>query len=145
MLTDNNPLSHLQEAKLGAIDQRWAAELALLDLIINYRPGRQNHNSDALSRNPVQGPNGPGETEVAICHVNAVVEKAKTTQVPPDLGVCTANVAAVTSIPASTCTRQIISLTNMGVGQHQELDGDFAPNRPFVLQKLRPNRESGSR
>ena len=38
VMTDNNPLSHLQTAKLGAIEQRWAAELALFDL--NIRPER---------------------------------------------------------------------------------------------------------
>ena len=26
VFTDNNPLSHLQSAKLGAVEQRWAAE-----------------------------------------------------------------------------------------------------------------------
>lgn len=48
--TDNNPLSHLQTAKLGAVEQRWAAELALFKLTIKYRPGRANGNADAISR-----------------------------------------------------------------------------------------------
>ena len=50
VLTDNNPLSHLQTAKLGAVEQRWVSELARFDFEIVYRPGRQNAAADALSR-----------------------------------------------------------------------------------------------
>ena len=39
VFTDNNPLSHLQSAKLGAVEQRWAAELALFNFKMKYRPG----------------------------------------------------------------------------------------------------------
>lgn len=48
--TDNNPLSHLTTAKLGALEQRWAAQLSSFDFSIKYRPGRTNGNADALSR-----------------------------------------------------------------------------------------------
>ncbi|XP_052464763.1 uncharacterized protein LOC128021529 [Carassius gibelio] len=48
--TDNNPLSHLQTAKLGALEQRWVNQLAEFDLDIKYRPGRNNGNADSLSR-----------------------------------------------------------------------------------------------
>lgn len=48
--TDNNPLSHLTTAKLGATEQRWAAQLAAFDFNIRYRSGRSNRNADALSR-----------------------------------------------------------------------------------------------
>ena len=50
--TDNNPLSYLQTAKLGAVEQRWASQLALFDFEIKYRPGTANKNADALSRLP---------------------------------------------------------------------------------------------
>ena len=50
LFTDNNPLSHLQSAKLGAVEQRWAAELALFNFKMKYRPGRVNGKADALSR-----------------------------------------------------------------------------------------------
>ncbi|KAJ8280789.1 hypothetical protein GJAV_G00058990 [Gymnothorax javanicus] len=50
ILTDNNPLSHLQTVKLGAVEQRWVSELARFDYEIVYRPGRQNTAADALSR-----------------------------------------------------------------------------------------------
>lgn len=46
---DNNPLSHLSTAKLGATKQLWAAQLTSFDFSIKYRSG-QNKNADALSR-----------------------------------------------------------------------------------------------
>lgn len=59
VLTDNNPLVHLQTAQLGAAEQRWAAQLAPFNLEIKYRPGRLNRCADALSRYP-----GKNEEEV---------------------------------------------------------------------------------
>lgn len=50
VFTDNNPLSYLQSAKLGAMEHRWAAQLAVFDFNIKYRSGRSNGNADALSR-----------------------------------------------------------------------------------------------
>ncbi|KAL7877231.1 hypothetical protein SRHO_G00038740 [Serrasalmus rhombeus] len=52
VLTDNNPLSYLQTAKLGAVEQRWASQLALFNFDIKYRPGSTNRAADALSRQP---------------------------------------------------------------------------------------------
>lgn len=37
--TDNNPLSHLASAKLGATEQQWIAQLASFDLEIKYISG----------------------------------------------------------------------------------------------------------
>jgi len=48
--TDNNPLSHLSSAKMGATEQRWAAQLASFDFELKYRSGRSNKNADALFR-----------------------------------------------------------------------------------------------
>lgn len=56
IFTDNNPLSHLQSAKLGATEHRWAAQLAAFNFEIKYRSGRSNGNADALSRQYISGP-----------------------------------------------------------------------------------------
>ena len=48
VLTDNNPLSHLETAKLGAVEQRWASQLVLFNFKITYKPGKNNQNADAL-------------------------------------------------------------------------------------------------
>lgn len=55
VFTDNNPLSHLKTAKLGAVEQRWASQLAMFDFEILYRPGKKNGNADALSRQKSAG------------------------------------------------------------------------------------------
>jgi hypothetical protein len=49
VLTDNNPLAHFQTSKLGALEQRWAAQLAMFDFTVQYKSGRSNR-ADALSR-----------------------------------------------------------------------------------------------
>lgn len=54
MYTDNNPLSYLQTFKLGAVEQRWASQLAFFDFELKYRPGAMNKKADALSRLPGQ-------------------------------------------------------------------------------------------
>ncbi|MGL5209396.1 reverse transcriptase domain-containing protein [Cetobacterium sp.] len=59
VVTDNNPLVHLQTAKLGAVEQRWVAQLANFDYQLRYRPGREHTNADVLSRLPEEGSAGP--------------------------------------------------------------------------------------
>ena len=56
--TDNNPVAHLQSARLGATEQRWVAQLAAFDYEVKYRSGKENANADALSRVPVGVPVG---------------------------------------------------------------------------------------
>lgn len=51
--TNNNPLSYLHTAKLAAVEQRWASELASFDFEIEYRPGTVNRNANALSHLPI--------------------------------------------------------------------------------------------
>lgn len=63
VFTDNNPLSHLSSAKLGATEQRWASQLASFDFEIKYRSGRSNGNADALSR---QHPPGSLDLEAVV-------------------------------------------------------------------------------
>ena len=50
VFTDNNPLTYLKTAKLGAVELRWAAQLADFEFDIFRRTGKSNANADALSR-----------------------------------------------------------------------------------------------
>ncbi|XP_076730651.1 retrovirus-related Pol polyprotein from transposon 412 [Maylandia zebra] len=54
VVTDHNPLRYLATANLGAVEQRWVAQLAEYDFEVCYKPGRQNTNADVLSRIPDQ-------------------------------------------------------------------------------------------
>ena len=48
--TDNNPLSYIQSANLGATEMRWVAQLAQFNFQIFFRSGKCNANADVLSR-----------------------------------------------------------------------------------------------
>ena len=52
VLTDNNPLAHLQNAKLGAVERSWLGDLNRFHFDVKYRPCRENRNADGLSRRP---------------------------------------------------------------------------------------------
>lgn len=52
VLTDNNPLTYLDKAKLGAVEQMWMSDLARFDFQIEYRARKANGNADGLSRKP---------------------------------------------------------------------------------------------
>ena len=92
--TDNNPLSYLQTAKLGATEHRWAAELALFDLDIRYRPGTANRNADALSRLPgaqADIPPSPGRAVAAVSQVSTLPARTpeeirKLQEADPEIG-----------------------------------------------------------
>ncbi len=73
VFTDNNPLCYLRTAKLGAVEQRWASQLALFDFTLMYRPGTSNKNADALSRlPPAPLPSSMGEVAPGITVPNDV-------------------------------------------------------------------------
>lgn len=76
IVTDNNPLVHLQTARLGAVEQRWVQQLANYDYQIQYRPGREHTNADVLSRYPTteaetSAPVTPPEEQLLVAAVEA--------------------------------------------------------------------------
>jgi hypothetical protein len=72
VLTDNNPLSYLQTAKLGACEMRWIAQLAAFTFDVKFRSGASNRVADALSRNPSHSLTGEVE-EILQCKVHSTV------------------------------------------------------------------------
>lgn len=81
VLTDNNPLSHLETAKLVAVEQRWASQLALLNFKITYKP-------DALTRMPPKPQTVTEKPKAAVISTSSVTTTlatlAMSTQVPPE-------------------------------------------------------------
>ncbi len=73
VITDNNPLVHLRTAKLGAVEQRWVAQLANYDYQLQYRPGREHTNADVLSRLPEVEGRGPPLGSTAGCDEGLMV------------------------------------------------------------------------
>uniref|UniRef100_A0A8C2FG16 Gypsy retrotransposon integrase-like protein 1 n=1 Tax=Cyprinus carpio TaxID=7962 RepID=A0A8C2FG16_CYPCA len=108
VFTDNNPLSHLSTAKLGATEQRWAAQLASFDFELKYRSGRSNQNADALSR---QGPASQGELEQLLpgTALPAMVRQAGVAGVVSQ--------AAVTVFPGLTVDMQSLQREDPVIGE----------------------------
>ncbi len=101
VITDNNPLCHLKTGKLGAVEQRWVAQLSVFDFDVKYRPGRHNTAADALSRQPLAGePTIPDEYDdcVAICNIIS-----NGTVLEPDLVIASERSYRVRQIRALEC------------------------------------------
>ena len=78
--TDNNPLSYLlSTAKLGAMEQRWVAQLAPYNLTIKYKAGKLNQAADALSRKLVHD-----EQRYVEVH-NSSLSPVETTEIPAEI------------------------------------------------------------
>lgn len=71
----------MRTAKLGAVEQRWAAQLALFDFTIEYHPGTCNKNADALSCLPA--PPAPVSIEEVTSGVSVPVELKGVVISPP--------------------------------------------------------------
>ena len=53
IVTDHKPLLWLKTADNNARVQKWRIKLSDYEFDIVYKPGKQNANADALSRNPI--------------------------------------------------------------------------------------------
>ena len=92
VFTDNNPLVHFRTAPLGALEQRWAAQLAQFHFTVKYRPGKSNP-ADALSRMPPdfhpEASSSPMPPEVAVaqelaCELQSIATAPPVTSLPAD-------------------------------------------------------------
>ena len=148
VLTDNNPLSHLQTAKLGAVEQRWAAELACFNFTVKYRSGRENKNADALSRFPVEQPKGEEEELTAVSCAHRVQQRARTIEV----AVHSATVTELQEIcqqkgpekPAQLPAASFPSITPEELTRAQCDDATIAAILPLV-GKQKPGKKESSR
>ncbi|MCB4779085.1 MAG: DDE-type integrase/transposase/recombinase, partial [Sulfurovum sp.] len=125
VFTDNNPLVHFRTAPLGALEQRWAAQLAQFHFTVKYRPGKSNP-ADALSRMPPdfhpEASSSPMPPEVAVAQELACEHQSIATAPP------------VTSLPADTpakapegCPPVSPSLSSTRLRECQLNDGTIGP------------------
>ena len=125
VFTDNNPLVHFRTAPLGALEQRWAAQLAQFHFTVKYRPGKSNP-ADALSRMPPdfhpEASSSPMPPEVAVAQELACEHQSIATAPP------------VTSLPADApakapegCPPVSPSLSSARLRECQLSDGTIGP------------------
>lgn len=143
--TDNNPLSHLKTAKLGAIEQRWAAELACFDFTIRYRAGRENVNADALSRYPLNSDynNSDDDDLVAISCVQQVKSEKMVVHLDttPELGDIDRAQGEVKKMVETPEASPFPSLEPEEMASLQRMDSVIAAVLPFVGQNRPGKRE----
>ena len=103
VITDNNPLTYFRSAKLSALEQRWASQLAQFDFDIQCRPGKVNP-ADALSRMPLEPSPEPFLTVVPpeVATVNALQCEQLAVDPTPTAGVLCDTMAPVLPWTRST-------------------------------------------
>ncbi len=126
VFTDNNPLSHLSTAKLGATEQRWAAQLAAFNFEIRYRSGRCNRNADALSRQ------NPSESKVVGGLMPGTLVPASLQQALEVNPAAEVQQSMIVTVPG-------YSLADLG--SLQAVDPVISEFLPFWRRKARPGRE----
>ena len=131
VFTDNNPLSHLHTARLGAVEQRWQSELARFDYDIQYRPGRQNGAADALSRQYSEATSEDSATDhqLGLPRVHQVVSSMAQASGPAEGG-------STTTLPSYSAE----SLSKL-----QQADPVIASFLGFWRRAEKPSRERGKR
>ena len=139
--TDNNPLAHWKTAKVGAVEQRWLAEMAAFDFEVKYKPGRNNQNADALSRNPVGPPFHDPDPITAVTQITAETVTVsdlpiKPTPIPPELRQITVN--HIETVPPSP-QPDVMDPTKMA--QLQQEDPDIKQILPYVTSKKFPTKD----
>ena len=135
--TDNNPLAHIDTAKFGATEQRWIAEIAAVgDMATHFKSGRMNRNADALSRNPLSVPEGPGDDYVAVTAVDATGDFQTSTLVPPDDAFSFSSETISVSMPATVIYPDVLDDATLSAQQRE--DEDIEPVLKLLQTGTRP-------
>ena len=132
--TDNGPLSHWKSAKLGAVEQRWAAEIDVFDHETRYRSGKTNIAADFLSRYPLSAPSDPEEAFVAVSSVQTDISPSAILACP----VFCEPIVERTPVFPSPCPLPE-TIDNNQLREDQQADPDIAVIRPHVAGKTLPS------
>ena len=141
VFTDNNALAHLDNTKLAATEQRWVSEMAAVgEMKLHFRSGKMNRNADALSRQPVDAPVGPGDEFVAVSQIQCASLPISSTfapyPLPPDpILSCQQVAGALPPVPLHD------EMTPLDWKEAQQNDETLATIIYFVKQGRPPNSE----
>ena len=137
--TDNGPLSHWKSAKLGAVEQRWAAEIDVFNHETRFRSGKTNVAADFLSRYPMSTPDGPEEVFVAVSGVQTSppVSSSSPSIVLSCPVFCEPVVERTPNFPSPQPLPETVNPDTLQA--EQEADADIATILPFVNSKTLPS------
>ena len=124
MLTDNNPLAHFKTSNLGALKQRWAAQLGQFDFTVRCKPGRTNR-ADAFSRMPDGEQLSPPATSIPA--EVAAVQEVWCGHLEAPLTACPISTPATPTEKLKTSTRMLLTLSFQDVAKLQQEDSGIAP------------------
>lgn len=140
--TDNNPLTYVRiTAKLNAAGHRWVSELADFCFTIRYRPGKNNNDTNGLSRMPlsIEDYMNSCTREVSGETVSAFMENVKVEKRDPCQGVGVIPTCALNLIrDCDSTTGQ--PLTPAQVRKAQEEDEVLSRVIWYKSRKHRPSR-----
>lgn len=139
--TDNGPLSHWKNAKLGAVEQRWVAEIDVFDHETLFKSGRTNSNADALSRQPLSQPEGPDDGFIAASQISVILgpedgslaEESREPEVPAELLFCRP-ISATDPVVGP----KVVTLEQHELRRAQTRDPNISLLLPYVEAGTRP-------
>ena len=140
VFTDNNPLTYvLTSAKLNATGLRWVADLAEFNFTIKYRPGKENVDSDCLSRKPLE------LSELKKKCTESVEPSSVAAVMGNAIYVAGGKVTQVCHVDVSVCELSVSDEEVMHVGEEelikeQESDDIIGPVIQYVVSGVKPNR-----
>ncbi|KAI4904285.1 hypothetical protein NFI96_007443, partial [Prochilodus magdalenae] len=135
VVTDHNPLRYLDTANLGAVEQRWVAQLAEYNFDVFYKPGKQNTNADVLSRLPSQEEPEASDTGKDFILIDTEEVRACLWPAPERKG----NEPAV-QVAVQAAVRRGISGYSWGeIEEQQKCDPDIQPIHSAVLRGKNPS------
>ncbi|KAL7883683.1 hypothetical protein SRHO_G00013410 [Serrasalmus rhombeus] len=135
VVTDHNPLRYLETANLGAVEQRWVAQLAEFNFEVCYKPGRQNTNADVLSRIPSR--EEPEEADLGKDFIRLNAEEVRACLWP---AAEKRKDEPSTPVALQASVKKRIVGFNWGeIQEHQKSDPNVEPAYCAVLNHTRPS------
>lgn len=126
--TDNNPLTYiLTTAKLNAAGHRWLAALSTYNFNIQYKPGKNNIDADALSRNFSSTAEEQDWQEISPSGIQALCKTTNTQKCVEQLGVSPEVIPECYAFPTRLDVGSLEHLSSHDLIKAQEEDPAISP------------------